>query len=76
MIPLLAAASAVSQIGATAISQLTGSSATNQAAGKKAAGTASDSFATLLAAHGVSSSGPTDSSAVGLGTAVAGPAGG
>jgi hypothetical protein len=76
MIPLLAAASAVSQIGTTAISQLTHSSATGQASGKKATGTAADSFAAILAAHGVSGSGPTDASAVGLGTAATGQAGG
>jgi hypothetical protein len=68
MIPLLAAASAVSQIGTTAISQ---SSATE---GKKGTGAASESFGALLAAHGVG--GPLGSGAAGLGGAAAGQGGG
>ena len=74
MIPLLAAASAVntaSQVGTTAISQLTHLSGTGQGAARGTA-SASDSFGAILAAHGVSSSGPADPGAVGVGAVAAG----
>jgi hypothetical protein len=77
MIPLLAAASAVSaanQVGTTAISQLTHLSGAGQAGGKKGAASASDSFGAILAAHGVSSS-TGDSGAAGLGVAAIGQGG-
>jgi hypothetical protein len=66
MIPLLAATgviNTVNNIVNTAISQSTPSAATSLAAGKKVADSDPGSFASLLSAHGVSSSG-----AVGLGT--------
>jgi hypothetical protein len=78
MIPLLAAASAVSaadQIGTTAISQLTHLSGTGQAGGKKGTASASDSFGAILAAHGVSSGSTVGSGAVGLGLAAIGQGG-
>jgi hypothetical protein len=70
MIPLLAATSAINTVDNIAnamMSQSAHPAAAGQAGGKKAAASNSDSFASLLAAHGVNSSGP-----VGLGTKAVG----
>jgi hypothetical protein len=73
MIPLFAATSAigaVENVASTALSQWTHVAGAGQTGGKKATGAASESFGALLAAHGVSSSGPAGPGAAVVGQGV------